>query len=85
MQEKFKNSIFEMPIITQTLNLNDMRTKSANSINLHTIRKVVEYPLKNFVDKDNVYSSYFRDIAIRRQTRIVIRPAGTGIGGIKFH
>ena len=45
--EKLKNSIFEMPIITQTLNINNLRTKSAKSINLHTIRKLVEYSLKN--------------------------------------
>ena len=43
--EKLKNSIFEMPIITQTLNINNLRTTSANSINLHTV-KLVEYSLK---------------------------------------
>ena len=47
VQEKLKNSIFEMPIITQTLNINNLRTKSAKSINLHTIRKLVEYSLKD--------------------------------------
>ena len=43
--EKLKNSIFEMPIIAQTLN-NNLRTASAKSINLHTIRKLTEYSLK---------------------------------------
>ena len=45
--EKLKNSILEMPIITQTLNINNLRTTSATSINLHIIRKLVEYSLKN--------------------------------------
>ena len=36
--EKLKNSIFEVPIIAQTLNINNFRTTSANSINLHIIR-----------------------------------------------
>ena len=47
VEEKLKNSIFEMPIITQTLNINNLRTKSAKSIKLHTIRKLVEYSLEN--------------------------------------
>ena len=41
------NSIFEAPIIRQTLNINNWRTTSAKSINLHTIRKAIEYTLKN--------------------------------------
>ena len=45
--EKLKNSIFEISIIAQTLTINNLRTTSANSINLHTIRKLVEYFLKN--------------------------------------
>ena len=38
--EKLKNSIFEIPIIPQTLN-----------INLHIIRKVIKYSLKNVLEK----------------------------------
>ena len=45
---KLKNSILKMPIITQTLNINNLRTTSAKSINLHTIRKLIEYSLKIF-------------------------------------
>ena len=40
-----------MPIITQTLNINNLRTTSGKSINLHTIRKLVEYCLKDVVAK----------------------------------
>ena len=48
--EKLKNLIFEMPIITQTLNINNLKTTSAEPINLHTIRKLVEYSLKNVAE-----------------------------------
>ena len=44
---KLNNSIFEAPIIRRTLNINNLRTTSAKSINLHTIRKAIEYTLKN--------------------------------------
>ena len=40
-----KNLIFEMPIITQTLNMNNLRTTSAKS------RKLVEYSFKKAVAK----------------------------------
>ena len=36
-----------MPIITQTSNINNLRTTSGKSINLHTITKLVEYSFKN--------------------------------------
>ena len=49
--EKLKNSIFEISIIAQTLTINNLRTTSANSINLHTIRKLTEYSLKNVLVK----------------------------------
>ena len=45
--ENLINLIFEMPIITQSLNINSLRTTSAKSINLDTITKLVEYSLKN--------------------------------------
>ena len=35
-----------MPVILQTLNTNNSRTTTAKSINLHTIRKLIEYSLK---------------------------------------
>ena len=44
--EKLKISIFEMPIITQTLNINNLRATSAKSINLHTIRNLLNILLK---------------------------------------
>ena len=44
--EKLKNSIFEMPIILQTLNINNLRTTSAVPINLHTISNLIKYSFK---------------------------------------
>ena len=64
--ENLKNSVFEMPIITQTLNINNLRTTSAKSINLHTSRNLVEYSLKNVEAMVNVYSNHFGDIAVKR-------------------
>ena len=45
--EILENSIFVTPIITQTLNINTLKTTSGKSINLHTIRKLIEYSLKS--------------------------------------
>ena len=39
--EKLKNSIFEVPIITQSLKTNNLRTTSAKSMNQNAIRKLV--------------------------------------------
>ena len=36
-----------MPVIPQTLSINNSRTARAKSINLHTIRKLIEYSLEN--------------------------------------
>ena len=49
--EKFKNWIFEMPIIPPTLNINNLRTTSVMSTNLDTIRKLIKYSLKNIPAK----------------------------------
>ena len=51
MRQKLKNSIFEIPIITQTSNINNLRSTSATPINLHVISKLVEYSLKDVVAK----------------------------------
>ena len=61
--EKLKSSIFEIPIISQTLNINNMKTTSAKSIKLYTFRKLMEYP--KIYSKGNVYSYRYRDIGFR--------------------
>ena len=58
--EKLKNSLFEIPIIPQTLNINNYRTTSAKSINLHIIRKFIEYSLKTFLSKQYLVSPFLR-------------------------
>ena len=44
--EKLKISFFEMPIIPQTLNNNNLRTTNAKSINLYAIINHIKYSLK---------------------------------------
>ena len=46
--EKFSNSIFKMPMIPQTSNINNFRKTSAKLMKLDTIRKLIQYSLKNF-------------------------------------
>ena len=55
--EKFR---IEMPIITQTLNINNLRTASAKSINRYTIRKLVEYSLKNVWQRECLLLPFLR-------------------------
>ena len=59
--EKLKSLIFEMPIIPQTLIINNSRTTKAKSINRYTIRKLIEYYLKTVLIKAmlNAYSYHF--------------------------
>ena len=75
--EKLKNSIFEMPINPQTLNINNLRTTNGKSINLHTIRELIENSLKMFC-KGNVYS-YLFEIRLSEH-RPVLSPAQRGAG-----
>ena len=48
-----KKSVFEMPMIPQTLNINNLRTTNANTkyVNLYAIRKLMKYSLKHFFAK----------------------------------
>ena len=39
---KNENSIFEIPVIPQTLNINNLRTTSGKSMNLNDIRKIIK-------------------------------------------
>ena len=74
-----------MPIITQTLNINNVRTTFAKSTNLHTIRKLVKYSLKNVLGKGNVYSYRFRDIAVRRLGQYCNPPSGAqGVKELRY-
>ena len=75
--EKMKNSIFEMSIITQILNINNLRTTSAK-IYLHTNRKLVEHYLKNVTTKA-MFTLTGLDILLS-EGRSALRPAQRGTG-----
>ena len=47
---KLKNFIFEIPIITQILSINNKRTTSAKSINLNINRRFNKYSLTKIAD-----------------------------------
>ena len=77
--QKIKNSIFEMPIILQTLNINNLRTTSAKSINLHTIRKLIEYSLKKRAAKAMFTLISFE--ILLSEVRSLLSPAQRDTGG----
>ena len=58
--ESLKNSILDIPVTPQTLNINDLRTTSAKFINLDIIRKLIEYSLKTTFVRQNFFSSLSR-------------------------
>ena len=73
LPEKLKNSIFEMPVIPQTLKINNSRTTRAKSINLHTIRKLIEYSLKKVLIKAMFTPTVFN--ILMSEVRLVLSPA----------
>ena len=74
--KKFKNSIFEMPIIPQTSNINNLRGGSAKSINLHTIRKVIKYSLKK-VSLKAMFTLNFFEILLEGRSVLLLAERGT--------
>ena len=74
LPEKLKNSIFEMPIIPQTLNINNSRTTRAKSTNLHTIRKLIEYSFKKAMLTPTIFEILMSEV------RSALSPAQRGIG-----
>ena len=78
--EKLKNSIFEMPIIPQTLNINNLRTTNAKSINLHIIRKLIEYSSKNVPVRAMFTLSVFEILLFVGRTVLPLPPAQQGTG-----
>ena len=76
--EKLKNSIFDMPIIPQLLNINNLRITSAKSISLHIIRKLIEYSWKNICVKAILTPTVFE--ILLSEGRTVLSPAQRGTG-----
>ena len=73
--EKLKKLIFEMPIIIQTLNIDNLRATNPKSINLNTIRKLAEYSFKNVKAK-----AMFTLTVLLRKGRSVLSPAQRDTG-----
>ena len=73
--EKLKTSIFEIPISQQLLNINNLRTTSVRSLNLHTIRKLIEYSFQNMV-KEMVAYTFFN--ILLTECRSIFWPAEEG-------
>ena len=67
-----------MPIIPQTLNINNSRTARAESINLHTIRKLIEYSLENLPLKAMFTRTVFQ--ILMSEGRSVLSPSKRGTG-----
>ena len=75
---KLKKSIFEMPIITQTLHVKNLRATSVKSIILNTNRNLVKYSLKNFLEKA-IFILIFLETLLS-EVRSVLRLSQRGIG-----
>ena len=66
------------PIIPQTLNINNLRTASAKSINLHAFRKLIKYYLQN-VPVKVVFTVTVFEILLY-EGRLLLSPAQRGAG-----
>ena len=64
-----KNSIFEIPLIAETLNVKYLKTASAKSINLNIIRKLIKYSLNKTLLEAMLTLNVLQD-------SVITRPAG---------
>ena len=80
--EKFLKLVFEMPMIPKTWNINNVRTKSSKTINWYTIRKLLQYFLKNFLVKAIFTLSVFEILLF--QGRLVLSPTQQGTGSVRL-
>ena len=71
--EKSKNLIFELLIIPKTLDTNNLRPTIAKSINLHTIRKLIEYSFKTVIVKATFIVTVFEILLF--EARSVLPPS----------
>ena len=67
-----------MPIITQTLNIKNLRTTSVKSVILNTNRNLVKYSLKNFLEKA-IFILIFLETLLS-EVRSVLRPSQRDTG-----
>ena len=78
---KIEKLDFERTIIPQTLNINNLRTTSAKSINLHTIRKAYLIFFKKHFKRVMFTSAVFE--ILLSEIRSVLSPAQRGVQGAK--
>ena len=62
-----------MPIIPQTLSIKNLRTTNAKSMNMHVLRKLIEYSLKNLLLKAMFTIAVFGIFLLK--DRSVVSPA----------
>ena len=67
-----------MPVVPQTLDINNSRTTRPKSINLHTIRKLIKYSLKKVSIKAIFSPTNFK--ILMSQGRSVLSPTQQGTG-----
>ena len=72
-----------MTIIPQTLNINNSRTARAKSINLYTIRKLIEYSLENVRIKAMFTSTVFEILMSEGRSVLSLAKRGTGSESVK--
>ena len=73
-----QKSIFEITIVPQTLNINNLRAPSEKSVNVDIIRKLIEYSLENINVKTTFSFTVLKILLFRG--RFVLAPALHGAG-----
>ena len=75
--EKLKKLVFEIPIIPQTLNINNQRTTSSKAINLDIVRNLIEYSFKKVLLKARYNCTVFEILLF--EGRLVLSHIQRGI------
>ena len=81
--ENLKILIFDMPIILQIVTVNNSKTTRAKSVNLHTIRKFIEYTFKKCLIVSLFAPVVFE--VVLSEGRLVFPPCQMGAGDKKVH
>ena len=68
----------------QTLNINKLRSTSAKSINLHTIRKFIEYSSENFLIKAMFPLDTFEILLFKGRSVLSLAQRGTESERVNF-
>ena len=74
-----------MELITQTLNINNLRTTRENSIKLYYLRKLVEYHLRNITSKVMLILAVLGYCGLKIGRYCELPSGAHGAKGLKFH